>query len=134
MFHSPLRGKSLIGRHQEVLKNDGDLLLPPSDPHSKRVARVASRLITALEEQQKLVISDAAWPPRSTDLSRVMAEREAGQGRPIEDRFKPSGVAHSSFTPFRPSSSNPLKKIESADWNLYVIDMVCLPCLFPQIR
>ena len=112
------------GRHQDVLKTDGDRLLAPSDPSSQRVARITSRLITALEEQQHLVISDAAWPPRSSELSRVISEREAGQGRALEDRFKPSGVAHSSFTPFRPASSNPLKKIESADWNLYVIDMV----------
>lgn len=40
------------------------------------------------------------------------------------DRYKPSGTAKSTFMPFRPQSSNPLKRLESADWNLYVVDMV----------
>ena len=117
-------------RHEEVLKNDGEFLLPPEDPRSQRVARVTSRLVTALEEQQNHVVCDATWRPRSSELSRVMSEREASQGRGIEYRYKPSGVAKSSFIPFRPATSNPMKTYESADWNLYVIDMVraCFRC------
>ena len=107
-----------------MLKNDGALLLPPEDEQSRRVERVASRLVTALEEQQQHVVCDAAGAPRSSDLSRVISEREASVGRHLEERFKPSGVAHSSFMPFRPATSNPLKKLEAADWNLYVIDLV----------
>lgn len=53
-----------------------------------------------------------------------MSESEASEGRDLEARYKPSGVAHSTFMPFRPETSNPLKKLESADWNLYVIDLV----------
>lgn len=111
-------------RHQDVLTSDGALLLSSEDPQSQRVARVTSRLITALEEQQEHVVSDAAGAPRSSDLSRVISEREAARGRDLEGKYKPSGVAHSSFMPFRPVTSNPLKRLEAADWNLYVIDLV----------
>jgi hypothetical protein len=84
-----------------------------------------TRLVTALEEQDHTVVSGASWPPRaSTDLARVISEREASEGRALEERYKPSGVAQSTFMPFRPQSSNPLKKLESADWNLYIVDLV----------
>ncbi|WWC94761.1 hypothetical protein V866_001610 [Kwoniella sp. B9012] len=111
-------------KQQEVLRNDGPLILPPEDERSKQVARVTSKLITALEEQDQHIIHGASWPPRSQELSRVMSEREAEYG---QDRrrvhFKPSATARSTFMPFRPVTSNPLKKLESADWNLYVIDL-----------
>lgn len=83
-----------------------------------------SRLVTALEEQDHHVICGATWPPRSSDLGRVMSEREASEGRSIDERYKPSGTARSTFMPFRPATSNPLKKLEAADWNLYLIDLV----------
>jgi hypothetical protein len=86
-----------------------------------------TRLITALEEQDHTVVSGASWPPRgSGDLARVISEREASEGRDLEARYRPSGVAQSTFMPFRPVTSNPLKKLESADWNLYVVDLVSL--------
>jgi hypothetical protein len=107
------------------LRSDGHLLLGASDPASRRVVRITSRLITALEEQDNHVVCGAAWPPRTPrDLGRVMSERDASEGRDVEGRFQPSGVATSSYIPFRPISSNPLKKLESGDWNLYVIDSV----------
>jgi hypothetical protein len=112
-----------------VLKNDGPLLLPPSDPRSQRVARVASRLVTALEEQDHHIVCGATWPPRSQELGRVIAEREAmmvGGGDYHNIQYHPSGTARSSFMPWRPATSNPLKKLESADWNLYVIDLVSM--------
>jgi hypothetical protein len=84
---------ALTTRHQEVHKSDGPLLLPSADSRSLTVARVMSRLVTALEEQDHTMISGAAWPPRSHDLGRVMSEREAGEGRRLGDRYKPSGVA-----------------------------------------
>ena len=56
-----------------------------------------------------------------------MSEREAQVAKSIEDRYKPSGTATSSFMPFRPASSNPLKLLESEDWNLYVMDLVSIP-------
>ena len=84
-----------------------------------------TRLVTALEEQDHTVVSGASWPPRvSADLARVISEREASEGRELEARYTPSGIAQSTFMPFRPVSSNPLKKLESADWNLYVVDLV----------
>ena len=110
-------------RHREVLNNDGALFLPPDDPRSERVVAVASRLITALEEQDHHMVCDATWPPKSQDLARVIAEREALEGRGSRST-QPSGVAKSSFMTWRPATSNPLKHIESGDWNLYVIDMV----------
>lgn len=89
-----------------------------------------TRLVTALEEQDHFVVSGASWPPRSkNDLGRLMSETEAREGRELEERYKPSGVAQSTFMPFRPETSNPLKKLESADWNIYVIDLVSLPLL-----
>lgn len=117
----------LMNRHAELLKNDGHHLLPSTDPRSIRVARVTSRLITALEEQDNHVVSGASWPPRSQELAKVIAEREAyfgPSGQAELERYKPSGVAKSDFVPFRPQSSNPLKRLESADWNLYVVDLV----------
>lgn len=117
-------------RHQEVLTNDGPLLLPPDDPRSQRISRITARLITALEEQEHHVVSGATWPPRSQELGRVLAERDAAMGLvhrgegEYRVRYQPSGTAKSTFMPWRPATSNPLKKLESADWNLYVIDMV----------
>lgn len=108
-----------------MLKSDGPVLLPSTDPRCQKVTQIMTRLVTALEEQDHTVVSGASWPPRSkNDLGRVMSEREASEGRALEDRYRPSGVAQSTFMPFRPATSNPLKKLESADWNLYVIDLV----------
>jgi hypothetical protein len=59
-----------------------------------------------------------------------MAEREDALGHyghhHHSERYAPSGIAHSSFMPFRPQSSNPLKRLEGADWTLYVVDSVSL--------
>ncbi|WWC71955.1 uncharacterized protein I206_105914 [Kwoniella pini CBS 10737] len=118
-------------KQQDVLRNDGPLILSEEDERSKQVSRVATKLVTALEEQDHHIIHGASWPPRSQELSRVMSEREAQFGlspttEVIQKRhvhYKPSGTAHSTFMPFRPATSNPLKKLESADWNLYVIDL-----------
>ena len=115
---------SLTIRHKEVLQADGPLLLPPADSRSERVSRVTSRLVTALEEQDHYMVCNATWPPKSQELGRVIAEREAFEGRGEHARYKPSGTARSSFMPWRPASSNPLKRIESGDWNLYVVDLV----------
>ena len=113
-------------RQHEVLKADGELLLPPTDPFSQQVIRVASRLITALEEQEHHYVCGAAWRPRTAETGRLVSEREAWESKNIEERYKPSGTACSSFMPFRPASSNPLKKLQSADWNLYVMDLPML--------
>ena len=111
-------------RHNELLHADGRLLLPPDDPRSQRVARVTSHLVTALEEQDHHVVCGATWPPRSQELARVMAEREDGMKRGGGENWKPSGTAKSTFMPWRPESGNPLKQLESGDWNLYVVDLV----------
>jgi hypothetical protein len=92
-----------------------------------------TRLVTALEEQDHTVVSGASWPPRaSTDLARVTSEREASEGRDIEARYRPSAIAKSTFMPFRPETSNPLKKLETADWNVYVVDLVST--LFSDVK
>ncbi|WWC64647.1 uncharacterized protein I303_107258 [Kwoniella dejecticola CBS 10117] len=118
-------------KQQEVLRNDGPLILSEDDERCKQVSRVTTKLVTALEEQDHHIIHGASWPPRSQELSRVIAEREAQFGlTPTTEEtqrrhvhYKPSGTAHSTFMPFRPATSNPLKKLESADWNLYVVDL-----------
>ncbi|WVR00221.1 hypothetical protein IAU59_007363 [Kwoniella sp. CBS 9459] len=124
-------------KQQEVLRHDGPLILPGDDPRSQQVSRVTSKLVTALEEKDNFTVHGASWPPRNQELSRVMSEREAllgdlasgtsvgvgaGSGR-REVHYKPSGTARSTFMPFRPATSNPLKKLETADWNLYVVDL-----------
>nr|XP_031860461.1 uncharacterized protein CI109_004072 [Kwoniella shandongensis]KAA5527533.1 hypothetical protein CI109_004072 [Kwoniella shandongensis] len=118
-------------KHQEVLRNDGLLLLPSTDPRSLQVSRVMTRLITALDEQDRHFVSGASWPPKQPqNLSRVISERELLQAQGMgklgsEVSFEPSGKAKSTVSmPFRPASSNPLKRLEleTADWNLYVID------------
>lgn len=37
--------------------------------------------------------------------------------------IRPSAKTESAFLPYRPESSNPLKIIESRDWDLFVVDM-----------
>ncbi|WVR07731.1 hypothetical protein IAU60_004774 [Kwoniella sp. DSM 27419] len=110
-------------KHQEVLRHDGPLILPADDPRSEQVQRVTSRLVTALEEQGNYTVHGASWPPRSQELSRVISEREAALGSGREVHYSPSATATSSYMPFRPASSNPLKRLETADWNLYVVDL-----------
>ncbi|WOO79224.1 Metalloendopeptidase OMA1, mitochondrial [Vanrija pseudolonga] len=110
-------------KHKEVLMHEGPLLLPPDDPRSRQVERVTARIITALEEQDKHIVSGAAWPPKE-DFARSMNEREErfGDYSGRMARFEPSATAHSAYMPFRPQSQNPLKNMESADWNIYIID------------
>ncbi|WWC91647.1 uncharacterized protein L201_006593 [Kwoniella dendrophila CBS 6074] len=120
-------------KQQEVLRHDGPLILPPDDGRSQQVSRVTTKLVTALEEQDQHIIHGASWPPRSQELSRVISEREAqaaiqlgidpDQMQKRHVNYKPSGTARSTFMPFRPATSNPLKKLESADWNIYLIDL-----------
>lgn len=104
-----------------MLLHDGPLLLPPDDPRCKQVARVATRLITALEEQDGHVVYGASWPPRD-QVIKAVHDREEREDR--LDRYKPSGTAKSSYMPFRPETHNPLKQLEAADWNIYVFDLV----------
>lgn len=103
-----------------MLLHDGPLLLPPDDPRSIKAARVATRLVSALEEQEKSVVSGAEWPPREYKSKCVDDDDDRLR------RYTPSAVALSSLMPFRPVSSNPLKdrNIENVDWNIYIIDMV----------
>lgn len=57
-----------------------------------------------------------------------MSDREQGYSRKAgEERYRPSGTASSTYIPWRPTSSNPLKKLETADWNLYVLESVRVP-------
>ncbi|ODN99000.1 hypothetical protein I350_07152 [Cryptococcus amylolentus CBS 6273] len=127
----------LMGEHEEmawsrrkqkdILKQDGPNLLPPSDPRSQKVSRITARLITALEEQDRHIVCGANWPPASQELSRVMSQREAmlsggAEGGGGDRWYEPSGTAKSGYLPYRPESRNPLKKVESGDWRLYVID------------
>ncbi|TYJ51389.1 hypothetical protein B9479_008039 [Cryptococcus floricola] len=117
-------------RQKDILKQDGPNLLPPSNPLSQKASRITARLITALEEQDRHIVCGANWPPASQELSRVMSQREAmlsgsgveGGGGDRERWYEPSGTAKSGYLPYRPESRNPLKKVESGDWRLYVID------------
>ncbi|TXT11138.1 hypothetical protein VHUM_01889 [Vanrija humicola] len=111
-------------KHKEVLMHEGPLLLPPDDPRSQQVERVTARIITALEEQDKHVVSGASWPPREDFSRSMMSEREErfGDYSGRLSRFEPSATAHSAYMPFRPATQNPLKNMESADWNIYIID------------
>lgn len=110
-------------RQKEILRNDGHKLLPPNDPRSRQVARVTTRLITALEEEDRHIVYGANWPPKSQELSRLISERESLIGE--EGRYyPPSGTAKSTYVPYRPPTRNPLKQFESPDWRVYVIDSV----------
>lgn len=112
-------------RRHEILEADGPLILPPSDKRSQQVASVVTKLVTALEEQDHLVVCGATWPPRSQELGNVMSDREHGYNRRgVAERYQPSATASSTYIPWRPASSNPLKKLETADWDLYVVDSV----------
>jgi hypothetical protein len=103
-----------------VLLHDGPLLLAPDDPRSIKVGRIATRLVSALEEQENNVVSGAEWPPREYRL------RFGADDDDRLNRYSPSACAKSGLMPFRPMSHNPLKdhNIENVDWNIYVIDMV----------
>lgn len=114
-------------RHKEVLSHDGPLILPSTDLRSEQIARIATRLVTALEEQDDHVVCGAAWPPREDIMDEIYDHEDRmtrRRSRAIE--YKPSATAHSNFVPFRPLSSNPLKgqNIKAADWNIYIVDLV----------
>ncbi|KLT42312.1 hypothetical protein CC85DRAFT_285716 [Cutaneotrichosporon oleaginosum] len=113
-------------KHKEVLAHDGPLILPPDDLRSEQVARVATRLVTALEEQNDNVVCGAAWPPRE-DIMEAIYDHEdrMSRRRTRVIEVEPSAVAHSNFVPFRPLSSNPLKgeNIKASDWDIYLIDL-----------
>ncbi|KAJ9114727.1 hypothetical protein QFC22_005603 [Naganishia vaughanmartiniae] len=108
-------------KFDEVMQNEGESILPPSDPRVKRVARVASALITALEEEDKTLIYGATWPPsthsRVNELTKVMHERERG-GK----YYPPSAIAKNSFVPFRHDAGDPLMDLDREDWNIYVVE------------
>ncbi|BEI80257.1 hypothetical protein CcaverHIS002_0107860 [Cutaneotrichosporon cavernicola] len=113
-------------KHKEVLAHDGPLVLSSDDPRSQQVVRVATRLVTALEEQNDNVVSGAAWPPREDIMDAIYDhEDRMSRRRPRLIEVEPSAVAHSNFVPFRPLSSNPLKgdNIKASDWDIYIIDL-----------
>lgn len=70
----------------------------------------------------------------------MISEREAyeaertGRDMRYERHFAPSGTARSTFMPFRPASSNPLKRLEAADWNIYVIESVGPFCFTVHVK
>ncbi|KAJ9117118.1 hypothetical protein QFC24_006577 [Naganishia onofrii] len=115
------RRKQYIDRFDEVMHNEGEAILPPSDARVKRVARVSSALITALEEENKTLIYGATWPPSTTsrvnELTKVMHERERG-GK----FYPPSATAKNSFVPYRHDAGDPLLDLDREDWNIYVIE------------
>lgn len=110
-------------RFDEVVSQEADAILPPSDPRVARVARVSTALITALEEEQKTLIYGATWPPasavRRSELSRVIHERQRGGGY-----VAPSATAMNSFVTYRPDDGDPLINLDREDWNIYVIEGV----------
>lgn len=113
-------------RHKEVLANEGPLILPPTDGRAAQIARVATRLVTALEEQDDHVLSGASWPPRdNSDAMAAIHDHESRFNR-LTQHYEPTATAHSTFVPFRPASSNPLKgnNIDAGDWSIYLIDLV----------
>lgn len=121
-----LRRSGADGRHKEVLSQEGPLLLPPTDRRAAQIARVATRLVTALEEQDDHVLSGASWPPRDhSDTMAAIHDHESMFNR-YSVHYQPSATAHSNFAPFRPASSNPLKgnNIDAGDWSIYLIDLV----------
>lgn len=109
-------------RFDELLSRDGPYLLGKDDPRTKRVTRVAARIVQALEGEEDDMVYGAVWPPRDRDfeLSRVMAERARGGGK-YESSSK---VGHGAVVDFRPDDASPLKGLEGGDWNIYVIDLV----------
>lgn len=108
-------------KFDDVLSQDGPLLLPPSSPITHRVARVSNRLIKALQEEDDHIVSGASWPPKdkALELSKVMAERARGK----DVKYEPSAKAGGDAVPHRPETTNPLKKLEGGDWSLYVVDL-----------
>ncbi|KAJ9111353.1 hypothetical protein QFC19_001121 [Naganishia cerealis] len=102
------------------MQHEGESILPPSDPRVKRVARVSSALITALEEENKSLIHGATWPPpttsRMSELTKVIHERERG-GK----FYPPSATAKNSFVPFRHDVGDPLIDLDREDWHIYVV-------------
>jgi len=107
-------------KFEEYVQHDGPLLLKADDPRVERVARVTTRLVTALEQQEQHMIHGASWPPRhhTGEVNRVQEEQEKSR----RHGFEPSATAASSFLPFKPGTSNPLKVLEGGDWNVWVVD------------
>ncbi|POW20635.1 hypothetical protein PSHT_03361, partial [Puccinia striiformis] len=105
-------------RFEEIVASDGHLIVGPQDPRTQMVKEICDRLMTALDLDS--TVSAAAWP-RSTDL-----EEERRTGRRVEPSrkdIKSSAITGSDLLPWKPESSNPEKKLESDDWELFIIDL-----------
>ncbi|KAH9455264.1 hypothetical protein Pst134EA_022738 [Puccinia striiformis f. sp. tritici] len=105
-------------RFEEIVASDGHLIVGPQDPRTQMVKEICDRLMTALDLDS--TVSAAAWP-RSTDLGE---ERRTGRRvEPSRKDIKSSAITGSDLLPWKPESSNPEKKLESDDWELFIIDL-----------
>ncbi|KAA1089236.1 hypothetical protein PGT21_011017 [Puccinia graminis f. sp. tritici] len=104
-------------RFEDLVSTDGDLIVGPQDPRTQMVKEICDRLMTALDLDSP--VSAAAWP-RNPEI-----DEQHHFGRRVEPsrkEIKSSATASSDLLPWKPESSNPEKKLESNDWELFIID------------
>jgi len=104
-------------RFEDLIASDGRLIVGPQDPRTQMVKNICDRLMTALDLNSP--VSAAAWP-RSPHIDYQTRHEHHTEGRRRE--IKSSAIASSDLLPWKPESSNPQKKLESNDWELFIID------------
>ncbi|WAR61727.1 hypothetical protein PtB15_12B417 [Puccinia triticina] len=104
-------------RFEDLVASDGHMIVGPHDPRTQMVKEICDRLMTALDLDSP--VSAAAWPrsPEADDPPRFGRRLE-----PSRKQIKSSAIAGSDLLPWKPESSNPEKKLESHDWELFIID------------
>lgn len=102
-------------RFQDVLEAEAPLILSESDERVQVLKRVCNKLIEAMDSDN--TVCTAIWPRDDAEVLERIRRFEA------RTSIRPSAKTESAFLPYRPESSNPLKIIESRDWDLFVVDM-----------
>ena len=102
-------------RFDEVVRDEGALVLPSSDPRVKLVRRVASRLIQSLHDHAP--VSCVQFPRDD------MIERLNARPAPSRPQLPASATIEAISMPWTVPSSNPEKRMPSHKWDVYLIDL-----------
>ncbi|KAM0789467.1 hypothetical protein ACM66B_000287 [Microbotryomycetes sp. NB124-2] len=101
-----------LKRLDEILEQEENLVLPPTDERTLIVKKVCDRLIQALNEDEALsVVSDGHG--RGIREESVMRRRR---------HVAPSAKAELEM-PFLPETSNPEKIIPRSSWSIFCVDL-----------
>lgn len=102
-------------RFDDLLASEASHILPGTDERVRLVKKVCDRLITALDVNSP--VSAAAWPRDTAEIKERLRRAELRNG------VVPSAKTASALLPFRPETSNPEKRLEERDWDLFVVSV-----------